>query len=504
MKALIAQFMQESNTFMPIMTELDKFKKCRVHFGKDAEAAIWKEHNEIKGFYEVLNSEGISVSASTHVHLGTGGVVSEKCFNEIADRIIADIKALHPEIILLALHGGMVVENYPDGTGELISRCRNAAGDKTVIGVTTDLHANQTPQIIASADFICGYKTYPHIDLYERGEQAARLSIKIARGEIKTYTVLKKLPMLFPPVCSDTRAPLLKPLMDRANEIENLPGVHCVTVSLVQPWLDVPYVGSSVVVSADNTELAEKFATELADRLWHIRDKYELELLNMKDALEKARKTKGRPVIISDPADNPSSGGPGDTAEAIAEVLKHAPDLTVYANICDEEVAKAAAAAGVGKTIKVKLGYKIQPLFGEPIDFEGEVAGIYPGIFEFIGPMYHGSKHDRGTTVVLRNGKLFLEVTERAVENCDPELYNSCGLKIEDADVVIVRSPNGFKANFEGLHAGIVYADTFGASCQRFERLPFNHIKWRMYPMYKDAEITQAIIATGPTKNARN
>ena len=43
------------------------------------------------------------------------------------------------------------------------------------IGVTYDLHANLTQKMVENCTCLIGYKTYPHIDMYEVGSQIARI-----------------------------------------------------------------------------------------------------------------------------------------------------------------------------------------------------------------------------------------------------------------------------------------------------------------------------------------
>ena len=48
--------------------------------------------------------------------------------------------------------------------------------------VALDLHANVTAAMVDNADVIVGFKTYPHIDMYETGEHAARLLFDLLAG----------------------------------------------------------------------------------------------------------------------------------------------------------------------------------------------------------------------------------------------------------------------------------------------------------------------------------
>ncbi|MDR6756359.1 microcystin degradation protein MlrC [Mycoplana sp. BE70] len=74
--------------------------------------------------------------------------------------------------ILLGLHGAMVTEFCEDSEGELLARLRDAVGYEIPIAITLDLHANVTAKMCDLANIIVSYKTYPHMDMRERGGQA--------------------------------------------------------------------------------------------------------------------------------------------------------------------------------------------------------------------------------------------------------------------------------------------------------------------------------------------
>ncbi|WP_166802337.1 M81 family metallopeptidase, partial [Microvirga pakistanensis] len=64
------------------------------------------------------------------------------------------------DAILVDLHGAMVTESFDDGEGELLARGRAVAPD-VPLGVALDLHGNITERMVANADVLVGFKTYP-------------------------------------------------------------------------------------------------------------------------------------------------------------------------------------------------------------------------------------------------------------------------------------------------------------------------------------------------------
>ena len=97
---------------------------------------------------------------------------------------------------LLHLHGAMVTEAHEDAEGELLARLRQKLGSRTPIVVTLDLHANVTRKMADNANALIAFRTYPHIDMYERAWQGAELLECAMRGKVRPVTVIARRPML--------------------------------------------------------------------------------------------------------------------------------------------------------------------------------------------------------------------------------------------------------------------------------------------------------------------
>jgi microcystin degradation protein MlrC len=83
----------------------------------------------------------------------------------------------------------------------------------------------------------------------------------------------------------------------------------------------------------------------------------------------------------------------------------------------------------------------------------------------------------------LDAGDLAVVVTERPACTFDPETYSHVGLVPEEADVVVVRSANLFRAGWGGLARGAIVLDVPGASTPRFDTLDYRRIPRPMYPL---------------------
>ena len=171
----------------------------------------------------------------------------------MTQRLISSLKAA-PKLdgILLALHGAMVADGYPQADEEIVRRVRKAFGDSIPIVVTHDFHGNPSPELVRISTALVGYQQNPHLDTRLRGRRAASIMIRTLRGEIKPVQVVVKPPMVYNIIFQHTYAEPLLPITRASMELEKTnPKVLAATVMGGYQYGDVPYMGPSVVVVTD-------------------------------------------------------------------------------------------------------------------------------------------------------------------------------------------------------------------------------------------------------------
>src|SRR5262245_24693031 len=189
--------------------------------------------------------------------------------------------------VLLDLHGAMVVEGIDDGDGDLIAAVRRAVGPDCPIVATFDLHGNHTQQRLDAATAGVGFDTYPHVDMAERGIEAAELIVRTIRKEVRPVMALRSLPMFWTAERQVTAHPPMSEAFAFVHEVERRPGVLSVTLATGFPWADVPQLGASVIAVCDgDAALARATADEVGDWVWQRRQLWQREPLSVAEALE--------------------------------------------------------------------------------------------------------------------------------------------------------------------------------------------------------------------------
>jgi microcystin degradation protein MlrC len=348
---------------------------------------------------------------------------------------------------------------------------------------TLDLHANVTRQMVEHADALVGYHTAPHIDLYETGERAMRLLAQIVRGAAHPVAALRRLPMILPAENGRTTEGPYAEVMDRAIELMRRPDVLDISVCSVQPWLDVADVACTVLVNADGDKaVAAQLADELAEMFWERRQRFDVELAPTAAAIREALASDRHPFVLSDSADAPSSGAPGDSTAVLAQLIAARPERICLHNIVDERAVAAMFEAGAGAELTLTLGASSGVPFYQPIEVTGRVRLLSDGDFVNKGQGLQGVVFRRGRTAVFDIGPIALVVMERPVIQWDPELYRSVGLEPRDAQLVIVKSPAAFRAAYEPLAAVVAVLDAPGVCSPNLRALPFMRAR-PVYPL---------------------
>ncbi|MEF3305950.1 M81 family metallopeptidase [Paenibacillus sp. GYB003] len=491
MKIAIGGLIQESNTFSESRSELSDFRNYYFKLGGEL-LEPQQADNELAGFLQAAAAEGpdVELAPTLFTQAVSSGPVPRRTLDDLKRLLSERLDAIGGcDGVLFSLHGAWVAEDNDDADEEIVRLIRSRVGPDVPIVATLDSHANVTRGIVRLVDGIVGYRTFPHTDYAETGRRAARLLFRIVRGETKPHLRMKKVPMIVPAERHETsRGPMAELWAEAlAGERDGRSGLA--SLFLVQPWLDVAEMGCSVVVMDDDPGKAEAEAERLAALMWSKRDRFRIGLRRVDEvaALLEAGASPGRaaaPIVVSDSADSPGAGSPGDSNYVLRELLRLGADRkwSCLLSMVDPEAAMAAAAAGEGSAVKLRVGHSISRAYGEPLAIEGTVARVGDGKFRFGGGTVAGLEANMGRCAVVRIGAVSLLLMERPTFTGDPAMYRSVGLEPADADLVLVKSAAQFRAEYEKLTDRIYILDTPGASTANLAGLPFKRIPRPMYP----------------------
>src|SRR5579862_4512488 len=328
MRLLIAMMKHETNTFSPVPTPLSRFGHGPGPLYGDVAVEAYRGTGSGLGAYlDLAGREGAEIVLPIAAGAPPSRPVEDAAFEHIVGVICDCVAKGGFDGIMLDLHGAMVTESLEDGEGELLRRIR-AIDATTPIAVAYDMHANLYPSMIENATVVAGYRTYPHIDIYETAHRAGDILLRALKGEVRPVIEWGNVPML-PHVMrqgSDDH-----PNRELQARVAAMSGEGALAASLFTgfPHADIGNAGlSAVVVTDGDRALAERLRDELLNEAWSDREAfvYRLEPLDQSLARAKAIEPGGGPIVLLDHYDNCASGGTMDTTAVLAAILREGLD----------------------------------------------------------------------------------------------------------------------------------------------------------------------------------
>jgi microcystin degradation protein MlrC len=361
--------------------------------------------------------------------------------------------------VLLNLHGAMVAADDDDVERMVLALVRDVVGDLPVVAVF-DLHGNPSPEMVGLCDAVVVYDTYPHVDMRERGREAAEIMVELLDGA-RYRTLVNKVPILVSPLAQGTDDPPMQRLEARARELEQDPTIRRVALFPGFPYSDVARAGFSVVITypEDGVESARVAAAEIAGAVE--RHDWRVERPDPTAAVAAAIRSAARPVVLADVADNIGGGAPGDGTALLAELLDQRAHGVVMA-IADAEVAVEAARRGAGAVLRTSVGAKTDRLHGDPVPIRGTVVRITDGRYVSTGTWMSGQEFAMGTTAVVEADGVTLVVMERATPPFHSEQLTSQGIEPEKAAIIVAKGAIAWRAAFGDVARKVIEVDTPG------------------------------------------
>jgi microcystin degradation protein MlrC len=484
-RVFVAMFAHETNTFSTLPTDRRQFEAAHLHYGGEVLEVFRGTGTCLGGMIEVAGARGMALLPSVAASASPAGRVTKDVYQEVKRRLLDDLRAAGPlDGVLLDLHGAMVPEGLDDGEGDLLDAVRGVVGGALPVVVTLDFHTNLTAAMVRHASLLHGYKTYPHVDMDARGREAAGRLDDLVAGRIRPAVAWRQ-PALLPPLAGQgtARGPMRR-LYDLADEMERDPRVLTVSLFAGFPLADIPDAGLSVYVATDGDQaLADRLAERLAAEAWARRREFLHTAPGVEAAVAQALAAGGRPVILADIADNTGGGAAGDTTGILRELLRVGARETTVACLWDPEAARRALEAGVGATVTLPVGGKVDPRYGAPLTVTGRVRTLSDGRFVHRGPMARGLEAQLGPTAVLDVDGVKIILISRRRQTLDPEMIRCVGIDPTAERILVVKSTIHYRAAFEPLAHAIIEVDAPGLSSSNLAHFTFTRVRRPIFPL---------------------
>ena len=497
-RLLVARLWFEGNRFAPAATDLAAFQRCEWARGDAALQTARDTETELAAvadFAAVRPDWQVQVSRCAAAW--PGGPIDDAVFEHFVGEVLGDLRQWQPDAVYLSLHGAAITQRLHSPEMTLLRQVRAALGAKPLVA-SFDLHANLDPALTTLLDFGSAYRSHPHVDLRATAARVLARLDALCDGQ-RLHGSVHKLGALLPSFRMRSDDPPMADLLAQARALEAAHPGSDISVLGGFPYADTPFADAGVMAWSGDAASAQHLAGDMLQRLRQRESEFHAALPSPAEALAQALPRLAREalqpaakiVAVTDPADNPLSGGGADTTGLLREVIALRQSLPptpsargwVFAYFCDPSVVQQARDAGVGGNVAAQLGGRFEPGFGAPLPVRARVLGLNDGCFVNRGPMQRGRRVDAGPCALLDVQGIAVIVTSAVVPADDPAFYAMNGIDLAATRLLCVKAKNHFHAAFAALCASITAVDCPGPAMADLSRLPWRHWPWPSPPV---------------------
>lgn len=458
MKVFCASLATETNTFAPLPTGLQAFRE-RGYFpaGQHPDeptlfsGPLWAARLRAPAL-------GLTVVEGMVAFAMPGGITTRAAHESLRDELLQDLRAAMPvDIVLLGLHGAMVADGCDDCEGDLLARVRQIVGPDVVVGAELDPHTHLTEAMVRHADLLLAFREYPHTDAVERGVELLDLCVATARGDIRPVPAVHDCRTI---AVLHTPFEPVRGFVDRACAQEGRDGILSISTIHGFPWADVSALGTRLLVYADRDESrARSCAATLGLELESICEATRVRRPDLDEAIDEALAAAVGPVVIADGADNAGGGAPSDSTFVLRRLIERGIDSAIIGPLWDPVAVSLAFEAGEGARLALRIGGKIGPVSGDPLDAVVEVIALRRYARQ---SGLSGSRDELGDAALVAIGGIEVVLNSRRTQGFSIDLFTQFGVDLAQRRIVVTKSSQHFHASFSTVASRIIYADVPG------------------------------------------
>jgi microcystin degradation protein MlrC len=488
----IGGFMLESNGHAPVATR-DQFESYGIFDGQALLDELARPAPRapacLSGFRAAMDAGRFWVPVPLYSsNAGASGPVEQAYFDEVVARMTTRLSAAMPvDGVYLSLHGAATAVEEPDPDGVLLDAVRAIIGPDRPLIATFDLHANISGRMARAADMLIGYRTNPHVDMHERGAEAAAV-MRAMLGGLTPRCGFVKLPMI-PPATSQNTAS--GPFRDAIAAGQAMVDHEIMNVSIASGFSlgDTPKNGMAVLAYARHDQgAADAAARRLAQAIWESRARWRANLTSLPDAVAMAKASgegSAPPTLFADVADNPGGGGRGNTMFILRAFVEAEVQGAVVGIIFDPALAAEAHALGEGAHFTARFNRDEPHPMSEPFAAAAVVARLSDGTIVGRRGIAAGRTITLGPTALLAIGGVRVVVVSQRRQLADPAMVEHLDIDLAQLRSLVVKSRGHFRAGFDEHFPDdrIIEVDVPGLTTVVLDRVPWRHVPRPIWPL---------------------
>ena len=485
MRIALLGICHETNTFSSVTTDLAKFENDGILRGEEIVAAHATAHTSLAGFLGAgKNDPSIEIVPLIWAWANPSSAITKAAFTDLTEEMFTLLRNNGPwDAVFLAQHGAAVSEDFPDADGEIVRRVREFVGENIPIGVSLDMHANVSSEVVRNATVIVGFQTNPHIDARERAEECALLIIDTVRGRIKPVMAFNQIPAVINILRQSTLEEPMSLIMGHALRALDKSQILSVSIFEGYPYADVEAMGMSCLTISDgNFELAKATNKEIADEIWSHKSDFQGNACSAAEAVVQSC-TDNRPNVLLDVGDNIGGGGPADSTFLLVAALEAKVNGFLMI-LHDPQAVDLCIASGLGTKVSLEVGAKKDERHGKPVPVSGIVSLISDGKYEEPTPVHGGYRFfDSGPSVVLEMANdVLLILTTKIALPITLEQIRSLGIRPEERRVIVAKGTISPQAAYRPIAGKVILVNTPGDTSSDLNLFTYKHRRKPLHP----------------------
>lgn len=202
----------------------------------------------------------------------------------------------------------------------------------------------------------------------------------------------------------------------------------------------------------------------------------------LEEGLDRAVTANEAPVVLADFADNAGGGAPSDSTFVLRAFLDRGLKDAAFAAFWDPVLVGMCIDAGLAAAMAGRIGGKIGPMSGDPIDLDVTVRGIARDAVQHLGRAAMGM----GDCVWLEADGVDIVVNTRRTQVFHPEAFENLGMDLARMEYVIVKSSQHFYDGFAPIAPEVIHLGTPGAITPDFTIIPYTRRDDAYWPKTAD------------------
>jgi microcystin degradation protein MlrC len=239
-------------------------------------------------------------------------------------------------------------------------------------------------------------------------------------------------------------------------------------------------MGSKVLVyTHGDANQAQALAGRLADELFGLREDLVAPYPDIDAALDAASAFDGGPVVLADSADNAGGGAASDSTFVLRRLVERGIGNAALGPLWDPIAVRIATEAGVGANLPLRIGGKVGPMSGAPVDLVCTVKALKADMMM----SGLGTQQALGDCALVEAHGIAIVLNSVRCQALGTDMFTQLGIDLGVRKIVVVKSSQHFYASYSQVARQVIYVDAPGSVTTNLRSLPYRKIQRPKWPL---------------------